>query len=438
MDSILAVDLGTYCDNKLMEYALTHLQHEYKIVYVTDERHKVPKASDIVVEHYRTPTFFVNEPNLKASNSSYNFNMWMLMNPLKAREAFVWRSKMREMLHKLIAEHDPVALVVLYPAAGILWMLESDVANRVPTFILYNAPGLLNASIPWLFDSAMQDESVSLFKDDAKNLASGEEYINRISSMSTRSESVMDVYFKVHHVMCWHKSLMPKLATDRRMSTIYAGTLLPPNMANAKADVKKSIPRAIRSELQRPDASIIFVSFGSYVNSALLQRITPMLMGFLESYCESHAGYRVVFHNGTHANASKHVVCVKGYVPYEIIVPRSKLVVFTGSACLQNICMYHGVPMLFVPQLNEQFFWARLYKRNAGVEYVNIRRSVADVQEQLQRRIELSAVMTSGAAFRKKLAAGLQKDHEGASTNAARKLVRIVKKLSSKMRKTTT
>jgi hypothetical protein len=358
--------------------------------------------------------------------------MWMLMNPLKAREAFVWRKKMREMLHKLISEHDPAALVVLYPAAGILWMLESDEARRMPTFILYNAPGLLNASIPWLFDSAMQDDSVPLFKDDAKNLVSGEEYINRISTMSTRRESVMDVYFKVHHVMCWHKSLMPKLATDKRMSMIYAGTLLPPNIADAR---KKSIPRVIQSELQRPDANIIFVSFGSYVNSALLQRITPLLMQFLESYCESHAGYRVIFHNGTRADASKHVVCVEGYVPYEVIVPRSKLVVFTGSACLQNICMFHGVPMLFVPQLNEQFFWARLYKRNTGVEYVNIRTSVTDVQEQLRHRIEIGAVMTGGVAFRKKLAAGLQKDHKSASANAARKLVRIVKTMTRRKKK---
>lgn len=433
MKSILAVDLGTYCDNKLMEYALTHLQHEYKIVYVTDERHKVPKASDIVVEHYHTPTFFVNEPNLKASNSSYNFNMWMLMNPLKAREAFVWRNKMREMLHKLIAAHDPAALVVLYPAAGILWMLDTDVASRVPTFILYNAPGLLNASIPWLFDSAMQDDSGPLFENNAKNLASGDEYINRISAMSTRRESVMEVYFKVHHVMCWHRSLMPKLATDKRMSTIYAGTLLPPNIANAKQDKNKSIPRVIQSELRRPNANIIFVSFGSYVNSALLQRIAPLLIQFLENYCESHAGYKVIFHNGTYT--SKRVVSVKGYVPYEIIVPRSKLVVFTGSACLQNICMYHGVPMLFVPQLNEQFFWARLYKRNTGVEYINIRKSVPDVERQLQQTIDISTVMANGAAFRKKLAEGLQRDHKSTSSDAARKLVRIVKKLSSQNKK---
>lgn len=425
MKSILAVDLGTYCDNKLMEYALTYLQHEYKIIYVTDERHKVPNASDIVVEHYHTPTFFVNEPNLKASNSSYNFNMWMLMNPLKAREAFVWRTKMREMLHTLIATHDPAALVVLYPAAGILWMLDTDVASRVPTFILYSAPGFLNASIPWLFDSAMQDDSAPLFKDDAKNLASGEEYINRISAMSTRSESVMDVYFKVHHVMCWHKSLMPKLATHKRMSMIYAGTLLPPHI-----DKNKSVPRVIQSELRRPNANIIFVSFGSYVNSALMQRITPLLIQFLETYCESHAGFKVIFHNGTHA--SKHVVSVKGYVPYEVLVPRSKLVVFTGSACLQNICMYHGVPMLFMPQLNEQFFWARLYKRNTGVEYINIRKSVSDVERQLQQTIDLSTVMAGGAAFRKKLAEGMQKDHKSTSSDAARKLVRIVKKFSSK------
>jgi hypothetical protein len=293
---------------------------------------------------------------------------------------------------------------------------------------------MLNASVPWLFDSAMQDESVPLFQSDKKNIASGEEYINRISSMSVRRESAMDVYFEAYHVMCWHNTgLMPKLVTDKRMKMLYAGTLLPPNIDcnnNGGESKKMRVPRAIRSQLRRGDANIIFVSFGSYTNSALLQRYLHLLIEFLEAYCEAHPGYKVIFHNGAHN--TKHIISVRGYVPYEVMVPRCSLVVLTGSACLQNTCMYHGVPMLFVPQLNEQFFWARLYKRNTGVDFINIRTSLRDVQQHLRQHVDIGAVTRDGAAFRKKLAASMQKDHRNTASNASQRLADIVARFKRK------
>ena len=87
-----------------------------------------------------------------------------------------------------------------------------------------------------------------------------------------------------------------------------------------------------------------------------------------------------MFHNGgafqeyIATNKLERIIVINGYIPYEYVVPRCKLVVFTGSVCLQNICMYHSTPMLFVPVLNEQFFWARNYKHHTGIDYIDFQK----------------------------------------------------------------
>jgi len=60
-----------------------------------------------------------------------------------------------------------------------------------------------------------------------------------------------------------------------------------------------------------------------------------------------------------------------GFVPYSDLIPHSALVCFTGSMCLQLICLHNAVPIVFVPLLTEQFFWAKNYEHFTGVPYVD-------------------------------------------------------------------
>jgi hypothetical protein len=48
-----------------------------------------------------------------------------------------------------------------------------------------------------------------------------------------------------------------------------------------------------------------------------------------------------------------------------------KFVIFTGSMCLQLECIKTGTPMLFVPYLTEQYFWAKNYKATHNREYLD-------------------------------------------------------------------
>ena len=60
----------------------------------------------------------------------------------------------------------------------------------------------------------------------------------------------------------------------------------------------------------------------------------------------------------------------RGFVSYDDVVQTVDLVAFTGSMCLQLKCLISRVPMIFVPLLTEQYFWAKNYKHFTGMPYI--------------------------------------------------------------------
>jgi hypothetical protein len=407
---LLAIDLGTFCDNKLMEIALQDLKKVYTIVYLTDRRHALSK--EFVVEHFNTPSFFINDPAIPSANTSRSFAAWLLQHPLQAREAYVWRADMCTKIRKLVDTHTPEAMVILYPALGVLWMIDDEIAKRVPAIVLFYAPGIIANNIPWLFDSLLRNEKHPLFKRSHKNIDSGREYLSRISIQSSRGigTTIEDVYRMAHHVCCWDVAIMPKIQPAIKGLNIHvAGALLSPDLK--RKQVATDLPANVRNVLKHK--KLVFVSFGSYSSSPALQAFLPKFMNALETFCSSH-GYKVVFHMGNINNAC--VVSHVGYLPYELIVPKSSLVIFTGSACLQNVCMYHAVPMLYVPQLNEQFFWARTYKKNTGAPYVDL------TDDKALHSLRFDKLMRSGKEYLQRVSRSMRTPGNDASKN----LVKIV------------
>lgn len=78
----------------------------------------------------------------------------------------------------------------------------------------------------------------------------------------------------------------------------------------------------------------------------------------------------MIYQNGDYN--SKYVTSVDGYIPYTKMIPKSKLVIFTGSACLLNTCYLYKTPMYFVPVLAEQYFWAKNYHYFTGTSFDTI------------------------------------------------------------------
>jgi len=361
--TVLALCLGTSCDFRLMDYAVLPMMSKYNIVYITDKKHKIPEGCQ--GSYFHTPEFLTNDIDLAIANTSKNIFHWAIVKPKKVYDAFSFYQYVKDKIVREVEKHNPVAMIVLYPAFGIICRLPEEIIEKVPTYVYYYAPGYVNKKLPWLFDSRMKSSRLQLYKNDPEqNYESGMEYLKRVLMASGND---VNIFKKMTHVICWDKNILPDIPIEfADVKTMYLGSLLPPVI---RLDKWSDMP-------DFGDKDIIFMSFGSYGTHKSLERVIEYLYKKLVVYCKKN-NCVVLHHNGTVRN--EYVYGYEGFIPYEYIVPRSKLVIFTGSVCLQTLCLYHMIPMLFVPLLAEQYFWAKNYKHFTGVGFVNPRRKINKV-----------------------------------------------------------
>jgi hypothetical protein len=358
MKNILVIDLGTACDNRLMEYAISKLVTKYKIVYLTDEKHILP--DNYIKIPYKTPDFFINDPKLKIANTSKNFLKWILTNPKKSIESYQWSNTMTELIKEILLKYNITSIHILYPSMRCVWLIEK---NNIPIYVYYYAPGLLSYNIPWLFNSIVKKKNYNLYDEANKsyNMKSGIKMLKRSSLFGKRHESIYEVLKSVNHIICWEESILPKLdLVYKDLNVYYAGALLNSNIKSNIWPINEKINNFIKSKKQ-----IIFISFGSYGNSPLLNRVIPKLLEVLQK-----SNYGIIYHNGNIPD-NENLISISGFIQYEWIVPKTSLIIFTGSVCLQNICLYNSKPMLFVPLLAEQFYWAKNYEYYTNIPYIN-------------------------------------------------------------------
>ena len=72
---------------------------------------------------------------------------------------------------------------------------------------------------------------------------------------------------------------------------------------------------------------------------------------------------------------------VVSYVDHAEQCKKSQVVIFTGTYCLQAICWATATPMIMVPVLTEQGFWASAYQRLTRVAPISIHSSEEEVRK---------------------------------------------------------
>lgn len=364
MEYILCIDLGTFCDNVLMKNAMHELKHKYKIVYLTDSKNNV--SDDYIKVSFETPKFFTQDEKIKVADTHRNFFVWSLTHLDDAYRALLWSLSIKKKIKRLLKQYNFKNISILYPGLGTVWLLPKNL--NIEVNILYYSPGILCYNIPWIFDSILKKPSYKLYakKNYDYNKNSGINYLNRVAMLSNSDETVHETMSKLNHIICWDKSVVPKLDLVYKDNNVqYAGALISNDIKNTKPAFNDDLNAFIKSK-----KSIIYITFGTYGNSEELNKVLPKLIKLLGIYCEEN-NYGVIYHasNDKYQNISW-LYKVNGFLKYEEVVPLCKLVIFTGSVCLQNICLYNATPMLMIPILVEQYFWSKNYKHFTGVQFI--------------------------------------------------------------------
>lgn len=401
---LIAVDIGTFCDNRLMDDALVHLHSTHDIIYVVDRKRTLPLAARLRSSAYLfdTPTEVTGtgsssnaEIDISMMDTKYSALVWGLMNPLTSYSAYSWVTRMSQLVIEAVNTHSPVGIVFHYAATMLLWQLPSSILDKLPLFIIYHAPGLISRNVPWVFDNALKDPSFVLYEQtkayETSCMNTWYSYYNKLSMniiSQLNPQTLRSKLLKVHHVFCWDKTVtMPIIPAYKGLRVHQPGALYTPTYKlarwyNPKAQNENDAPPTLYAWLKQASTDnqpVVLVSFGSYSAITIIKQLQQFILRSLLK-----CGAKVLYHAPNEALAneftdSEDLKVHNGWLPYEWIVPHCATVVFTGSACLQSVCNYNAVPMIYVPLLSEQFFWARNYKAMTGTSYINYLDNTDDV-----------------------------------------------------------
>lgn len=396
----LAVVVGTYCDMKLFEAHLRGLRGTARIDVVADRkmgfRGDDAELYDEIFE-YDTNESIMADPLMGAANTHTDYLYWSFLNPRKASVSLDCVKSLGAMIRRLEDSGKYDFVVMSFTATAPLFVAQnSGVTSMIsarPHFLLYLYPGVPNATVPWLFDARLRSPDFELYSPSGAEdaLDSWTSYFQRLpvskqghripNKMRRWVDSVM-TSDAVHHLACWEPSqVLPLKRLIPGMHLFRIGTA-------SSSDAAQPVPARLRSFLlarKEEGRRILLVSFGSYgVMKALQHAGSSISERFVRTggAVVYHAGAGRIDEDALRSGISSHdLFLAHGFVSYETLLPFVDVVAFTGSTCLQNLCVTNSVPMIMVPFITEQYFWAKNYQHFTGMPYVDIRAGGSSAQE---------------------------------------------------------
>lgn len=396
---LVAVDLGTFCDHGLVIAALKHVDdapRRRRVTYVTDARNNTQLPAARVVR-YVSPPFLTGDDGMALADPAQSLVFWGLLHPQRAIQARGFSQQLsRLVLDALDADRRPddaeaPTLLLSYPACAALLPALDELVQRRPSavariVVLAYAPAFPNATVPWPFDSRLAQPRFRLYRTSpAYNVASSLGYYERAAGWAASgSGAALRILTSplLTFLACWDLGATRPIEPMRGIRVVETAPLVPHDPTRRR--LPRTLACALADDPGQPRRRRALVTFGSFSDVPLVRDAARALLRLLLDAVDqvvlltplrSLAGLLPASSSAARAELVLHDA--DRYVSYAALVPRVDLVVFTGSLCLQNACLAHGVPMLFVPLLTEQHFWARNYEARAGVPAVDPRRLAA-------------------------------------------------------------
>lgn len=386
-EEVLVVDLGTYCDHALVSSAIADIliQPSIKLVtYVTDSANtRQDNVCNVDVFKYSAPDFLWTL-GADLADPKMNVSLWAIKNPMRALALSTFMGQASEIVNNVaISKRKSIKkIVVTYPAIGIALRLPKEFYSRV--VVLHYAPTYPNSTVPWIFDSCLKDPSWRMFRTSADfNAESHRSYASALATYNSLSQSDMNSFLtKSQHVACWDPALLSREVAP--INGIKVVSVQPLTSSKTCVDTLKK--KLVVSEKERPvhpkwlssGEPFVFVTFGSYSGESVMRKATEALLPALEEWASNKSANVVLalkeplsIHVKKHKRHSR-IIFHSDFIDYSFITPHAALVVFTGSMCLHMSCISNSTPMLFVPMIAEQYFWAKNHASETDVPYVDV------------------------------------------------------------------
>uniref|UniRef100_A0A6C0BRR6 Protein kinase domain-containing protein n=1 Tax=viral metagenome TaxID=1070528 RepID=A0A6C0BRR6_9ZZZZ len=352
-ESVLILDIGTFCDFALMDTVSKELQQSFNIINISPQ----PNAKFCNVHYPMTVPLLTEITKHIAKHVDVTRGIKHIIQNLDFTTlsyVYAYYGAMRNVSRQIenIAKIYNVSHIVAHPGQTLAIYLGYTLKS-IAVSVVYYAPGYLpNQTYNNPFGDQMSELSPQMIREQTRNYEKAFTYIAKFQNP----------FAKVQHILCYDQPLIKCEEFTTSLQTVYLGSLYP------SLRQQDELPSSIKQLLDRSNNKTkVLVTFGSFLKpyeagnflSTLIRKITAQDCAI------------IFIGQSNQVQNSEFVVAYDQFLSYDLIVPQCDVILFTGSVCLQNVSWKHRKRMGFIPYLSEQFLWAKEYQRLTNIPFIN-------------------------------------------------------------------
>lgn len=439
---ILAIDFGTYCDWKIMASIVRRLVRDGQdVYYVTDNDNKIGKEVGAhILSYYRTP-LMKKEMSDSQSELFKLSDMQAIKLSFRARlNMFRFIMHVRSIIFRFLKSNTVDMIIFHYPALLFHLAIPIHVLMHIPVLVIYVAPAFPTRTLPWIFSGLFKDPKYRIYSKSYRevNEAEHQMYMEKISGWRTkdgfyifRRKDFMEYAMRNHFtlVQAWDPLVLPAIHSE--VPTKMVGSITERDHLARLRSMSYKAAGATHSKMLSflQSNRVWYCSLGTF--SVNLHKLIPALIRSARKH-----KLKVIFHDTSDElknSQLKHdlinhpdIHITSQFLLHEWLVPKCRCVLTTGSVCLVNLCYYYEKPMLFMPILHEQYFWAKNYKYFCGVAPI-LENSKIPISQQLGTSLRQTFVIKKSQvkSYLKRVSASMRR-RDGIAN-----ISRLVKEISS-------
>lgn len=435
---ILYCDFGTYCDFTISKQVITNLlQNNIHVLYITPNENKqiVKLMTNPLLEVVKYTTY---PPVKKVIHFADILNVLSALldfgKSFKTIRMLVCLSQTFQRIVNIVKNEwqSMDALLFTYPLLCIVRELitSSSLPPRLPIIVLYVAPAFPNIYIPWIFDKRIINLPGDIVSDKNKDMnvrshvwndvaisLCGEkgQYINPFWGYKKNKQYLMKRFPNLYIISAWNKNLVPTKVAPLNVS--------PSHWFSVNGVFDRSppgpLPPVVEEFLKKP-GKLLYLTMGSME--------VPGLSSFIRVLQTVIRGQdmKLLVHDNKKQlqfRSTDNLLVFKESISYGSILPRTDMLITTGSYCIVHLALLYHVPMLFVPVLTEQYFWAKNYQQQTGIPYIDNMSYSKENVRLVSERISLIVQSKTLTKWLKKQSKNIK------SSDGTNETVKVIKKI---------
>lgn len=435
---ILYCDFGTYCDFAISkEIILKCLKNNIAVMYITsNDNHQIYGISHSLLQvvTYTSPP--VKQVVVFADNKNIIYSLLDIRKTFSTIRVLRHQTHTYDFIFNTIIKHwhSVDVLFFTYPLMCVVRQIltSSLLPPKLPVIVLYVAPAYPNLYIPWIFDNQIIDMETDIVsnKNKKENVRShvwnditfslcGEkrEFINLFWGYAKNKKHLMKRFRNLYVISSWNKDLIPEFVAPLNVPRSHwfstNGIFERPTSRRPKR-----LPEAVANFLKMK-GKLIYLTLGSMETTKLKDfvRVIHKAIKDQDMKLLVHDNQKIL-----RPRSTKNLLVFTGFLSYASILPYTSLLLTTGSYCIQHLALSHHVPMLFVPILTEQYFWAKNYQQQTDISYI---KDMSYSKENVQNMTEMIPFILNSKKLNKWLD---QQSRSIQNSNGALEVVNLLKK----------